>query len=320
MNGRGAQPRLEDLGQGDWAYLQPDGSWGYSNAGLVSDGDACLLVDTLFDLAHTDRMLACLRDACPAAHDIGTVVNTHANGDHCFGNQLLPEARVIASKASAEEMAELPPSALAALMDNADAFGPAGAFFRACFGPFDFHGIELAPPDETFSGTLELRVGDKRVRLVEVGPAHTKGDVLVELPDDGVVYTGDILFIEGTPIIWEGPIQNWIDACDRIHAMDARVIVPGHGPLTDRRGVTGVRDYLCWVRDEARARYDAGVSAHEAAREMGYGVFGHWRDRERLAVNVATLYREFGDTTPAPNAVELFRRMAELAEADAPRS
>jgi glyoxylase-like metal-dependent hydrolase (beta-lactamase superfamily II) len=313
MDARGASPVLEDLGRGNWAYLQPDGSWGYSNAGLVSDGDACLLVDTLFDLAHTDRMLARLRDACPAARQIGTVVNTHANGDHCYGNQLLPDARVIASSASAEEMAELPPSALAALMDNADAFGPAGAFFRDCFGPFDFRGIELAPPDETFEGSLELQVGDKQVRLVEVGPAHTKGDVLVELPEDGVVYTGDILFIEGTPIIWEGPVQNWIDACDRITAMNASVIVPGHGPLTDARGVAGVREYLCWVRDESRARYDAGVPAREAVLDMGFGTFGHWRDRERLAVNVVTLYREFGDSSPAPNAVELFGRMAELA-------
>ena len=313
MDQRGAEPRLEDLGHGNWAYLQPDGSWGYSNAGLVSDGDACLLVDTLFDLAHTDRMLNRLRDACPAARRIGTVVNTHANGDHCYGNQLLPDAHVIASKASAEEMAELPPSSLAALMENADAFGAAGAFFRECFGPFDFRGIELAPPDETFHGTLELKVGDKRVRLVEVGPAHTKGDVLVELPDEGVVYTGDILFIEGTPILWEGPVQNWIDACDRITSMNAQAIVPGHGPLTDAAGVNAVRAYLVWLRDEARARYDAGVPVREAIHDIGYGAFASWMDRERLAVNVTTLYREFGDATPPPNAVELFGMMAELA-------
>ena len=100
MDARGGEPTLEDLGQGSWAYLQPDGSWGYSNAGLVTDGEACLLVDTLFDLAHTERMLARMRDACPAARSIGTVVNTHANGDHCYGNQLVPEARVVASKAS----------------------------------------------------------------------------------------------------------------------------------------------------------------------------------------------------------------------------
>ncbi len=313
MDTRGGDPTLEDLGQGNWAYLQPDGSWGYSNAGLISDGEASLLVDTLFDLPHTDRMLARLRDACPAAASIETVVNTHANGDHCYGNQLLPEARVVASKASAEEMSELPPATLAAFLENAEALGPAGLFFKQCFSPFDFRNIELSPPDETFSGELELKVGDKRVRLIEVGPAHTKGDVLVEAPDDGVVYTGDILFIEGTPIIWEGPVQNWIDACDRILAMNAKTIVPGHGPLTDAAGVNGVRDYLVWVRDEARARFDAGVPVRDAIRDIGFGAFSGWLDRERLAVNVSTLYREFGDPAEAPNAIELFGMMAELA-------
>ena len=316
MDERGATPSLEDLGSGNWAYLQPDGSWGYSNAGLISDGEACLLVDTLFDLAHTERMLARLRDACPAAAAIGTVVNTHANGDHCYGNQLLPDARVFASKASAEEMAELPPATLAAFLENAEALGPAGRFFKQCFGAFDFRDIELAPPDETFTGELELKVGDKRVRLIEVGPAHTRGDVLVEVPDDGVVYTGDILFIEGTPIIWEGPVQNWIDACDRILAMNTSAIVPGHGPLTDAAGVTGVRDYLSWLRDEARARYDAGVPVREAIRDIGYGSFSGWLDRERLAVNVSTLYRELGDPAEPPNAIELFGMMAELAGID----
>ena len=74
---------LHDLGTGCFAWLQPDGSWGWSNAGLVADGDASLLVDTLFDLRLTREMLDAMRDAVPAAARIGTLVNTHANGDHC---------------------------------------------------------------------------------------------------------------------------------------------------------------------------------------------------------------------------------------------
>ena len=83
---------LEDLGAGLYAWLQPDGSWGYSNAGLVTDGDESLLVDTLFDLPLTREMLAAMADATPAATKIDTLVNTHANGDHCYGNQLVGDA------------------------------------------------------------------------------------------------------------------------------------------------------------------------------------------------------------------------------------
>lgn len=80
---------LHDLGNNTWAWLQPDGGWGLSNAGLIVDGDQTLMVDTLFDLAHTREMLAAYRRAAPAANNIGVLVNTHSNGDHTFGNQLV---------------------------------------------------------------------------------------------------------------------------------------------------------------------------------------------------------------------------------------
>ena len=107
---------LVDIGNGHFAYLQPDGSWGWSNAGLVVDGDQSLLVDTLFDVPLTQTMLDTMRDATPAAAHIDRVVNTHANGDHCHGNELVADAEIISSKATAEEMEELPPAVLAGIV------------------------------------------------------------------------------------------------------------------------------------------------------------------------------------------------------------
>src|SRR5687767_15005515 len=133
---------LHEIGDGLWAYLQPDGGWGWSNAGLITDGDASLLVDTLFDLALTAQMLDDLRAASPAAARIGTLVNTHANGDHCYGNQLVAGAEIVASAASAREMDEVPPATLAALLTAAPGLGPAGEFLQQIFGAFTFEGIE----------------------------------------------------------------------------------------------------------------------------------------------------------------------------------
>ncbi len=305
---------LHDLGNGAWAWLQPDGSWGWSNAGLVTDGGDALLVDTLFDLRLTAEMLAAMRKSVPAAARIGTLVNTHANGDHCYGNQLVAGARIIASRASAEEMDELPPQTMATLMKSAAAFGPGGEFLRRCFEPFAFEGIVHTPPTQTFSGELRLRVGAKDVRLIEVGPAHTKGDVIVHVPADGVVFTGDILFVEGTPIMWAGPVSNWIAACERIAELGAEIVVPGHGPITDAKGALAVRDYLVFVRDETRRRFDAGLSPADAARDIALGDYSAWGDAERIAVNVNTLYREWsGGAQGKANALELFGLMAELA-------
>lgn len=307
---------LQEMGRGLYAYLQPDGSWGWSNAGLVVDADRSLLVDTLFDLRLTREMLDAMQRAEPtAAARIGTLVNTHANGDHCYGNRLVAGAQIVASRRTAEEMKHLPAAALGGLVKSLGANPDAlGRFLTRAFGPFAFDEVgETVLPTQTFDGALTLRVGDRAVDLLEVGPAHTAGDVIVHVPDARTVFTGDILFVEGTPIVWEGPVANWLAACDRILALEPEVVVPGHGPITDRRGVEAVRAYLAHVTREARARFDSGMDAFEAARDIPLGEFADWSDAERIVVNVDTLYREFGAQQPAGDALRLLRRMAEWA-------
>lgn len=304
---------LHDLGQGCFAYLQPDGSWGWSNAGLIAQGEDSLLVDTLFDLKLTGEMLKVMRDAVPQASNIGTLVNTHANGDHTFGNQLVENAVIIASAAGASEMAELPPQALAEIMRNAGAMGEAGKFLMKLFNIFDFEGIQLQAPTDTFSGKMIRKVGDKKVELHEVGPAHTKGDVLVFVPTDKMVFTGDILFVEGHPIMWVGPVANWIKACDLILSWEVETIVPGHGPITDKRGVRAVREYLVYIEAEARKRHAAGMSVMEAAQDISFEDYSSWGDAERIVVNVDTLYKEFNNDPTPSDIVQMFEMMSKLA-------
>ena len=137
---------LHELGQGLYAYLQPDGSWGWSNAGLIVDGGHAVLVDTLFDLGLTGTMLQAMRDAVPAAARFDALVNTHSNGDHWFGNQLVPTARIVAIQRCAEEMLDRPPEEMAAMMAAAPSLG-------ACVG---LAGFERAATRERF-GTASFR-------------------------------------------------------------------------------------------------------------------------------------------------------------------
>jgi glyoxylase-like metal-dependent hydrolase (beta-lactamase superfamily II) len=118
--------------------------------------------------------------------------------------------------------------------------------------------------------------------------------------------------VNGTPIIWAGPVGNWIHACDRIVAWDVDTVVPGHGPITDKAGVATMRDYLIYIDREARRRFDAGMSAEEAAFDISVSDYSSWSDSERIAVNVDTLYREYrGDDGP-PDVAALFGLMARL--------
>jgi len=304
---------LTELGDGFYAYLQPDGSWGWSNAGLVADSGQALLVDTLFDLHLTERMLADMRRAVPAAANIDTLVNTHANGDHCYGNQLLSGARIVASAQTAAEMSELPPAAMAALVAQAPQMGTLGEFFLRCFGSFDFDGIEPVFPSETFSGERELTVGDVRLELIEVGPAHTRGDTLVHAPRARVLFSGDILFARAHPIAWAGPVSHWIAACERILALDPAVIVPGHGPLADTGDVRELMAYFEYLYEQARARHGDGMTPLQAARAISLDRWADWSERERLVVNVANIYAEIDRALEPPNALEAFQQMAELS-------
>lgn len=301
---------VEDLGNGMFAYVQPDGSWGWSNAGLVTDGDQSLLVDTLFTLDLTRDMLTALRDATPAARHIDTLVNTHSNGDHTFGNQLVKGARIIASTACAQEMHERPPEEFRANLGRWREQGEAGKFLHEVMGAhFDFSGIELTPPDETFTGRHDIMVGDTRVELHEFGPAHTRGDVVAFVPSARTVFTGDLLFSGGHPILWAGPVGNWIAACEAILGWDADVVVPGHGPVGDRRAVQDMRDYLVFTRDETKKRYDAGMNHADAAWDIAFDAFDSWIDRERVVVNVAQIYRELSGGRINPERSDLLKLM-----------
>jgi cyclase len=174
---------LHDLGNGCHGYLQPDGGWGLSNAGLIEDQGETLLIDTLMDLPLTRQMLDTMKKAVPAAAAIGTLLNTHSNPDHTFGNQLVEGAVIISSDACLDEMkamADAPKDPRGHIRFDWQNYGDAGKFFsEVMWSRFSAKGFVRTLPSQSFSGEHTIHVGAKEVRFVEVGPAHTKGDVVV---------------------------------------------------------------------------------------------------------------------------------------------
>jgi cyclase len=298
---------LHELADGVWAYLQPTGTWGYSNAGLVTGQGTSLLVDTLFDLRLTREMLDEMRPMT-SARPIETLINTHANGDHCFGNELVSDrAEIYATVAAAEEMRQVSAQDLHALKHSDDE--ELRAFAEHAFGDFHLDEVSGRAPDRTFTGKLAISVGGREVDITDLGPAHTHSDSVIHVPDARVVFAGDLVFVDGTPISWAGPIDNWLAACDRMCALDVDVVVPGHGGLTDKAGVRAMHEYFSYVEAEARTRQADGMDSIEAAFDIDLGPFADWPDSERIVVTVDTLYRQFEPGRPPGNPQELFRQM-----------
>lgn len=306
---------LAEVGDDVYAYLLPTGTWGESNSGLIVSGDSAMLVDTLFTLDLTREMLETVSRALPAARSIDVLVNTHADGDHTWGNQLVEGARIIATEGAAEELklglGFTPEQARTLMADPAKA-GDARVLLERFFTRFDFTGIEITLPTETFTGSMSLRIGDKPVELIDVGPAHSCGDLLVHLPEDRVVFVGDILFVGGHPAIWSGPVANWINVCDRILDMDVDVVVPGHGPVSDKAGVAEFRDYLSYVVEEATRCYHKGLTVAQAARTIDLSRYANWQDSVRIVIAVDTVYRELAGDGREPDGLGLLAEMGRL--------
>ena len=302
---------LHEVADKVWAWTLPDGGYGWSNAGLIAGDGASLLVDTLFDLALTREMFAAMKPITERA-PITDALITHSNGDHTHGNQLLDASvRIIAAKDTAEEIAHGMPAELLAMTQTGDLGPVATPFARERFGHFDFSGIDVRNADETFDRELTIAVGGRRVDLLNLGPAHTAADSVVHVPDAGVLFGGDLLFIGCTPIVWAGPISNWIAACDAMIALDAPIVVPGHGPVTDPDGIRAVRGYLAHVDEQAEAAYRKGLSWAEAANGIDLGEYASWLDAERVVVNVYQRYRELDPDTPQLEVLALLVMQAD---------
>jgi glyoxylase-like metal-dependent hydrolase (beta-lactamase superfamily II) len=321
------------IGPGISAWVSPNsGGWGESNAGLISGHKASLLVDTLWDLPRTAAMLADFHSQLGSA-PIAQVVNTHSDGDHCFGNQLTGASQIIATDAAARRMRRHGPGEMRALGLASRVFPALGGdwctaadYFDDMMRPFDFSKIRSVPPTSTFSGRKQLEVGGRRVELTEVGPAHTDGDLVVYLPEERIVFAGDILFTGVAPVLWDGSAENWIRACEQILSWKVDVVVPGHGPITDLAAVESMRRYWQFLLATARTHFDRGEPSATAARrilgsdEYRQRDFATWTGQERIVINIHALYKSWkGRTSTSPiERLNVLRKAALLAR-DLPR-
>jgi len=304
---------LRQVASDVYACLQVDRGLGTSNSGLINR-DGGLVVDTFWDLPHTRQLIETYARVWkgPARR----VVNTHHNGDHCWGNQLFRGAEIIGHRLCAAAFGKERPETMQMLTQGAESADPLMAWMGRAVAGWDFTGVELTPPTTLFDDRLDLDLDGTPAALLYVGPAHTQGDVIVHLPQQRVAFVGDVLFRLCTPIGWEGTFAKWIAALDRIVALEPEVVVPGHGPLCGVEGPLEMKAYLQYVRAEARAGFDAGRTALETAKQIDLGPYADWTQPERLIFNVERAYREFrGEAWDAPiDIAATFRGMYELQQ------
>jgi cyclase len=266
---------IQQVSEGIYAYLQPDGSWWLNNTGFLASRDGVISVDA----TSTERRTRAYLDAIATVTDrpVRTLVNTHHHGDHTHGNYLFGGATIVGHERCREAILGTP------------APPPAGVWTDVDWGP-----LELAPPFLTYTDGVTLWSGDLRCEIRYVGtPAHTTNDSIVHIPERSVVFAGDLLFNGGSPFALMGSVSGWIEVLETVlRPLGARTLVPGHGPVCGPEVIDDVLAYLRFVQRTAREAKAEGLSPLQAARAVDLGEFKDLLDAERIVGNLHRAYLE----------------------------
>jgi cyclase len=266
---------LVEVVAGVYAYVQPDGTWWVNNAGVVAGDGGVLIVDTCATEQRTSRFLGLAAEATGASPR--WAVNTHQHGDHTYGNSLLPSSTVLIGHRA---------------MRAALAVDPMIEQCPPAWSPLpDWGAVTRRLPEVVVDSQLVLYSGERRIELYHPGyPAHTTGDLVVWLPEDKVLFTGDLVFNGLTPMVAMGSCEGGIRALEWLRSFGAEYVVPGHGPLLPGAEVPAVFDKLTAYYRLVLASMDTRLTPLEAARKCDLGEFAQWADSERLVLN---LHREY---------------------------
>jgi cyclase len=301
-----APMNLQQVSENCFAVLNEKNRVCDANSGLINRGGG-VVIDTQSDLFHARRMIELFGKVWPGMPK--RVINTHEDGDHVWGNQLFEGAEIIAHRTVPDRMKQVAdPSETQKLLKGADrllsrlvlgAIHPGAlAIAKQLRQDYDLDGVELALPTTGFDERHVLELDGTEVHLIYVGPCHQVGDTIVHVPKEGVVFAGDVIFRQCTPMGWTGTYEKWLRTLDLIIWLDPEVIVPGHGPVCGIEGAMEMKAYLEYVRDESQRFFEQSLTALEASKRIDLGSYGAWRGPARLYLNVERAYREFRSEPP----------------------
>lgn len=210
-----------------------------ANAGIVIGRDGVLVVDTLISAKEGKRFLADIRKVTDKP--IKYVVNTHTHLDHALGNCVFANlgATIISHQADRATLEANGPL----MLRNIGSKG---------LKPEDVAGTEVVVPNLAFSDQMLIDLGGEEVRLIRFSPSHTPGSIVVYLPAQKILFSGDILFTDFHPFLADGDFKGWISSIDKLLAMEIDDIIPGHGPLSTKKDLRDMKNYI--VQFDKRAR------------------------------------------------------------------
>ena len=274
---------LELLSEGVYAAVARDGGAAICNAGLVDLGDSTLIIDTFLTPTAAEDLRADAQRL--TGRPPRWVVNTHYHNDHIWGNQaFLPEADLIstaetralietAGKQEYDDYRAIADDRLQATLAQqaaaeTDAQRAAFDLWIGYFGGMarDFPRLRVTLPNLVFENRMVLHGSRRRAELIAFSGAHTGSDAVVYLPDDGVVFMSDLLFVGCHPYLGDGNADGLLEALRSVRdgtagIQNASRFVPGHGPIGTLADLPRLVDYIQTCQQIAQALAAAGQTS-----------------------------------------------------------
>ena len=154
-------------------------------------------------------------------------------------------------------------------------------------------GLKVTLPDITFDHRLSIHLGSQLLELIFVGHCHSVGDIIVYLPNEKIVFAGDLLLCKNHPNIREGNMANWIQALDLIYGLPVEIIVPGHGGIIkDKEECRVIKEYFLKVKGKVEGEAKKGKGLEEIKSEFSLPEYGDRGKTKWLWITVEKIYRE----------------------------
>ncbi len=233
-----------------------------SNAGFVVTDEGVVVIDALGTPALGEALVKAIRAVTP--NPIRRVIVTHYHADHFYG---LPALK----KAGAEVWAH---HAAREYLESGEAQRRLEQRSRDLF-PWVDEKTPLVPPDRWLERDESFTLGGVRFGVHHMGPAHAPEDVIVAIPGEGVIFSGDILFSGRIPFVGEADSKRWLERIDRLLELQPRVMVTGHGALSrdPAKDLALTREYLRFLRQEMGKAVEELVTFEEAYARTDWSRF-----------------------------------------------
>lgn len=220
--------------------------------GVIHTSEGVILIDTPMIPRQALNWRSQIEEEFPGSPFL-YLINTDHHRGHALGNQYFMPCTVLAHERAHKEMSGYTENFKERVRNS---------FRREPEIQAQLSDIEIIPPDLTFTDRCELLFGDRRIELIFVG-GHTPATSLVWLPEERICFVGDILSVDQHPYMAQGDSLQWLDALDLIRDLDARALVPGHGPVCGNEAIDRVGEYIRFMRKRVRDFYLEGKNKNE---------------------------------------------------------